>query len=80
MLVLVALLRDTISAKWLEFVFFKATFVYNLFGPWQLAAFRDYMPLKGTGNHFWSVNAEEQFYLLAPLLLNRPGFCGGRLV
>jgi peptidoglycan/LPS O-acetylase OafA/YrhL len=27
------------------------------------------MPLRGTGNHFWSVNAEEQFYLLAPLLL-----------
>ena len=27
------------------------------------------MPLSGTGNHFWSVNAEEQFCLLAPLLL-----------
>lgn len=27
------------------------------------------MPLQGTGNHFWSVNAEEQFYLLAPLIL-----------
>ncbi|MDO6712200.1 hypothetical protein Q4567_15805 [Aliiglaciecola sp. 2_MG-2023] len=27
------------------------------------------MPLNGIGNHFWSVNAEEQFYLLAPLLL-----------
>jgi peptidoglycan/LPS O-acetylase OafA/YrhL len=27
------------------------------------------MPLDGTGNHFWSVNAEEQFYLVAPLLL-----------
>ena len=28
------------------------------------------MPLRGTGNHFWhTVNAEEQFYLLAPLLL-----------
>ncbi len=27
------------------------------------------MPLDGTGGHFWSVNAEEQFYLLAPLIL-----------
>jgi peptidoglycan/LPS O-acetylase OafA/YrhL len=27
------------------------------------------MPLHGTGNHFWSVNAEEQFYLIAPLFL-----------
>jgi peptidoglycan/LPS O-acetylase OafA/YrhL len=27
------------------------------------------MPLKGSGNHFWSICAEEQFYLLAPLVL-----------
>jgi peptidoglycan/LPS O-acetylase OafA/YrhL len=27
------------------------------------------MPLQATGNHFWSVNAEEQFYLLSPLLI-----------
>lgn len=27
------------------------------------------MPLSGTGNHFWSICAEEQFYLLAPLVI-----------
>lgn len=68
-LVAVSLLRDHVTPKWLEFVFYKATFVYNIFGPRQLAQHVAEMPLGGTGNHFWSVNAEEQFYLLAPLLL-----------
>jgi len=27
------------------------------------------MPLQGTGNHYWSICAEEQFYLLAPLVI-----------
>ena len=56
-------LRDTPTYKWSEFVFYKSTFVYNLFGPPQLAQHQAEMPLAGTGNHFWSVNAEEQFYL-----------------
>jgi peptidoglycan/LPS O-acetylase OafA/YrhL len=63
------LLRDRISPKWGEIAFYKATFVYNLFGTRQLAQHAAEMPMQGTGNHFWSVNAEEQFYLLAPLLL-----------
>jgi peptidoglycan/LPS O-acetylase OafA/YrhL len=64
-----SLWRDPVTAKWSEFVFYKATFVYNLFGLPQLAEHGQEMPLGGTGSHFWSVNAEEQFYLLAPLLL-----------
>ncbi len=68
-LLFISVLRDAKTAKWWEFVAYKITFVYNLFGPAQLAQHRDAMPLRGTGNHFWSVNAEEQFYLLAPLLL-----------
>jgi peptidoglycan/LPS O-acetylase OafA/YrhL len=64
-----SLLRDPVTPKWREFIFYKATFVYNLFGTRQLAEHRLEMPLIGTGNHFWSVNAEEQFYLVAPLLL-----------
>ena len=64
-----SLLRDPITPKWTEFVFYKVTFVYNLFGVRQLETHKLDMPLAGTGNHFWSVNAEEQFYLLAPLLL-----------
>jgi peptidoglycan/LPS O-acetylase OafA/YrhL len=69
LLVGASLLREPVVSKWFEFVFYKLTFVYNLFGTNQLAANVDSMPLRGTGNHFWSVNAEEQFYLLAPLLL-----------
>lgn len=69
MLLGVSLLRDPVTGKWLEFVFYKLTFVYNWFGTNQLATSIDAMPERGTGNHFWSVNAEEQFYLLAPLLL-----------
>jgi len=62
-------LRDHIGAKWVEVALYKLTFVYNLFGTNQLAAHAAEMPLGGTGNHLWSVNAEEQFYLMAPLLL-----------
>lgn len=68
-LVAVSALRDPITPKWSEFVFYKTTFVYNVFGPPQLAEHRYEMPLDGSGNHFWSVNVEEQFYLAAPILL-----------
>jgi peptidoglycan/LPS O-acetylase OafA/YrhL len=69
MLVAVSLLREPVTPRYLEFVLYKLTFVYNVFGTPQLAAFEHEMPLHGTGNHFWSICAEEQFYLLAPLLL-----------
>ena len=61
--------REPVTAKWIEFIVYKFTFVYNFFGPPQLAHFVNAMPLKGTGNHFWSICAEEQFYLVAPLLI-----------
>jgi peptidoglycan/LPS O-acetylase OafA/YrhL len=69
LLVTASLLRDPVTPKWSEFVFYKATFVYNLFGSHQSAQHRTEMPLAGTGSHFWSVNAEEQFYLLAPIVM-----------
>jgi peptidoglycan/LPS O-acetylase OafA/YrhL len=69
LLILASLLKDPITSKWLEFVFYKATFVYNIFGTSQLNNYAGAMPLAGTGNHFWSVCAEEQFYLAAPILI-----------
>jgi peptidoglycan/LPS O-acetylase OafA/YrhL len=69
LLLAASLIREPVTQKWIEFVFYKLTFVYNWFGTTQLATSTAAMPLRGTGNHFWSVNAEEQFYLLAPLLL-----------
>jgi peptidoglycan/LPS O-acetylase OafA/YrhL len=58
--------HDHITKKWVETVFYDFTSVFNLFGQ---AQYKQAMPLGGTGGHFWSVNAEEQFYLLAPLIL-----------
>lgn len=69
LLLTLSVLREPITAKWVEIVTYKLTFVYNLFGVPQLELFRDAMPQKGSLSHFWSVNVEEQFYLLAPLVL-----------
>ena len=60
--------HDHITKKWVEFVFYDFTSVFNVFGQGQVQ-YQKAMPLDGTGGHFWSVNAEEQFYLLAPLIL-----------
>ena len=69
LLLSLSVFREPVTAKWLEIVFYKLTFVYNLFGVRQLTEFVNAMPQKGTLSHFWSVNAEEQFYLVAPLIL-----------
>lgn len=61
--------HDRVTSKWIEIGFYMASSVYNLFGTRQLSQHSREMPMQGSGNHFWSVNAEEQFYLLAPLLL-----------
>jgi peptidoglycan/LPS O-acetylase OafA/YrhL len=69
LLLLLSVMRETVTDKWLEIVFYKLTFVYNLFGTRQLTQYVDLMPQKGTLSHVWSVNTEEQFYLVTPLIL-----------
>jgi peptidoglycan/LPS O-acetylase OafA/YrhL len=76
LLVSVSLLKDHIKSKWFEFVFYDLTFVYNFFGSPQMTAALSQMPLQGTGNHFWSICAEEQFYLIAPFLITIPATVG----
>lgn len=66
----ISLAREPIGSRWLEFLTYDATFTHNLFAltPTVQAAIQA-MPLKGAGNHFWSIAVEEQFYLVAPLIL-----------
>lgn len=70
LLALVTAIKQGIhDPKFFEFFAYMATFTYNWFGPQQLETARNHMPLEGTGNHFWSICVEEQFYLLAPFIV-----------
>jgi peptidoglycan/LPS O-acetylase OafA/YrhL len=62
--------REPINLRWLEFLYYDVTFTHNWFTlrPNAAVALSE-MPLKGTGNAFWSISVEEQFYLIAPLII-----------
>jgi peptidoglycan/LPS O-acetylase OafA/YrhL len=62
--------REPVSVRWLEFLYYDVTFTHNWFTlrPDATLALSE-MPLKGTGNGFWSISVEEQFYLVAPLMI-----------
>lgn len=62
--------RDPVNSRWFEFLTYDVTFTHNLFTlvPDAKVALAQ-MPLQGTGNHFWSLAVEEQFYLAAPLII-----------
>lgn len=76
LLIAVSLMKEPVTRKWIEIFFYDLTFTYNFFGPPQLAQFMAQMPLGGTGNNLWSICAEEQFYLISPLLLVLGGNVG----
>jgi peptidoglycan/LPS O-acetylase OafA/YrhL len=69
-----SLMKDKVNALWFETFFFNLTFVYNLLITPQIDTLVKALPLEGTGNHVWSLCAEEQFYLLVPFLLMLPLF------
>jgi peptidoglycan/LPS O-acetylase OafA/YrhL len=62
-----ALLREGASFFWFKYLLFDVTFTHQLFTIFPEAL--DEMPLDGSGNQFWSISVEEQFYLIAPLLI-----------
>lgn len=62
--------QQALSTRWHEFLVYDVTFTHNWFSllPNAQVALNQ-MPLHGTGNHFWSIAVEEQFYLVAPLVI-----------
>lgn len=68
----VAAAKEGIDPNWWKYLFYDATFTHYNFTVFPQAA--EEMPLDGTGNHFWSLSVEEQFYLIAPFLLSFSGF------
>lgn len=62
-----AAIYEGVSAYWAKYLFYDATFTHQLFTRFPQASTE--MPLRGSGNQFWSISVEEQFYLLAPALM-----------
>ena len=59
--------REGINFFWFKYLLLDITFTHQLFTFFPAA--HTEMPLDGSGNQFWSISVEEQFYLLAPLLM-----------
>lgn len=64
-----SLLVERADAHWFEFLFYDLTFTHNWFISTRIAEVNDEMPLFGATVIYWSLSVEEQFYLIAPLLI-----------
>lgn len=63
----VAAAREGVGFYWIKYLILDVTFTHQLFTFFPAA--RAEMPLDGSGNQFWSIAVEEQFYLIAPLII-----------
>ena len=62
-----AVFKEGINVFWFEYLFYDVTFTHQLFTVFPQA--KAEMPMDGSGNQFWSISVEEQFYLIAPLVI-----------
>lgn len=60
--------REGMNEHFFKFLFYDLTFTHYWFIP-KVPEVINLMPLKGSGAMFWSISVEEQFYLLAPLVI-----------
>jgi peptidoglycan/LPS O-acetylase OafA/YrhL len=67
LLYVAAAAREGVDGNWFKYLFYDVTFTHYNFTEFPRALGE--MPLDGTGNAFWSLAVEEQFYLAAPLLM-----------
>lgn len=62
-----AVVYEGVNVYWFKYLLFDGTFTHQLFTTFPPAQYE--MPLGGSGNQFWSISVEEQFYLFAPIIM-----------
>ncbi|WP_420381927.1 acyltransferase family protein [Novosphingobium sp.] len=65
-----AAVYEGVDMFWVKYLFFDTTFTHQIFTHFPRAGHE--MPLAGSGNQFWSISVEEQFYLVAPIVILLP--------
>jgi peptidoglycan/LPS O-acetylase OafA/YrhL len=62
-----AAVKEGVDFFWFKYLLLDVTFTHQLYTFFPAALFE--MPMDGSGNQFWSIAVEEQFYLFAPVMM-----------